>query len=159
MLHTLHIQNLALIERAEVRLAAGLTVVSGETGGGKSLLIAALALLRGEKAAGTLVRHGADELQVDGEFRLGGGERSAAIANLVQERCGAAIDDDLLLVTRIVDRQGRTRVRIGGWPATLAALRELGALLLEIHGQVDTRALMRPEAQVETLDAFAGTAG
>lgn len=157
MLHTIHVQNLALLERAEIRLAEGLTVVSGETGGGKSLLITALALLRGEKASGALVRHGADELQVDGEFRLGGGDRSAAVAALVQRACGVAIEDDLLLVTRIVDRQGRTRVRIGGRPATLAALRELGALLLEIHGQGDARALMRPETQCETLDAFAGT--
>lgn len=158
MLHTLHIQNLALIERAELRLADGLTVISGETGGGKSLLITALKLLRGEKAHGTLVRHGANELQVDGEFRLGGGARSSAIAAFVRDACGGAVDDDLLLVTRIVDRQGRTRVRLGGRPATLTALRELGAMLLEIHGQGDSRALMRPEIQCETLDAFAGTA-
>ncbi len=157
MLHTIHVTNLALLERAEIRLAAGLTVVSGETGGGKSLLIAALKLLRGEKVPAALVRHGAEELQVDGEFRLGHGERSAAIAALVRQSCGAGIEDDLLLVTRIVDRQGRTRVRIGGRPATLAALRELGAMLLEIHGQGDSRALMRPEIQCETLDAFAGT--
>ncbi len=158
MLHTIHVQNLALLERAEIGLAEGLTVVSGETGGGKSLLITALALLRGEKVSGALVRHGADELQVDGEFRLGKGERSAMIAAFVRESCGGAVDDDLLLVTRIVDKQGRTRVRIGGRPATLAALRELGAMLLEIHGQGDARALMRPETQCETLDAFAGTA-
>jgi DNA repair protein RecN (Recombination protein N) len=157
MLHTLHIRNLALIERAEVQLATGLTVISGETGGGKSLLITALKLLRGEKAAGSLVRHGQDELQVDGEFRLGKGARSATVAGLVHTLCGGSIDDDLLLVTRIVDRQGKSRVRIGGKPATLTALRELGAFLLEIHGQGDSRALMRPEIQCETLDAFAGT--
>ena len=73
MLHTLHIRNLALIERAELRMADGLTAISGETGGGKSLLITALKLLRGEKAAASLVRHGESELQVDGEFRLGSG--------------------------------------------------------------------------------------
>jgi len=158
MLHTLHIRNLALIERAELRMADGLTVVSGETGGGKSLLITALKLLRGEKANGALVRHGEPELQVDGEFRLGGGVRSQAIARFVQDACGGAVDDDLLLVTRIIDRQGRSRVRLGGRPATLAALRELGGMLLEIHGQGESRALMRPEIQCETLDAFAGTA-
>ena len=156
MLHTVHITNLALLERAEIRLADGLTVISGETGGGKSLLITALKLLRGEKVPGSLVRHGQDELQVDGEFRLGKGERSAAIQKLVHELCGGVVEDDLLLVTRIVDRQGRTRVRLGGRPATLSALREVGAMLLEIHGQGDSRALMRAEAQCETLDAFAG---
>lgn len=159
MLHTLHIRNLALIERAELRMATGLTVVSGETGGGKSLLITALKLLRGEKAQAGLVRHGAPELQVDGEFRLGGGPRSAAIARFVEAACGGVVDDDLLLVTRIVDKGGRTRVRLGGRPATLTALRELGGMLLEIHGQGDSRALMRSEIQCETLDAFARTAG
>ncbi|MCA8977929.1 MAG: AAA family ATPase [Planctomycetes bacterium] len=157
MLHTLHIRNLALIESAEIRFAEGLTVVSGETGGGKSLLVLALALLRGVKAPATLVRHGSSELQVDGEFHLGAGERSQTIARIVAEVCGAPVEDELLLVTRIIDRAGRNRVRIAGRPATLGALRQLGAVLLEIHGQGDTRALMRPEIQCETLDAFAGT--
>lgn len=158
MLHTLVIRNLALIEHAEIRLAEGLTVVSGETGGGKSLLITALKLLRGERASAGLVRHGAEELEVDGEFRLGAGERSRVVARLVAELCGGTIEDDLLVVSRLVDRHGKSRVRIGGRPATLAALRELGSVLLEIHGQGDSRALMRPEIQSETLDAFAGTA-
>ncbi len=157
MLHTLHVRNLALLESAELALDKGLNVISGETGGGKSLLIAALKLLRGEKAAAGLVRSGADELQVDGEFRLGGGDRSAAVARLVQELCGGAVEDDLLLVTRIVDAHGKSRCRIGGRPATLAALRTLGEHLVEIHGQGDSRALMRPEIQCETLDAFGGT--
>lgn len=157
MLHTLFIRNLALIERAEIRLAEGLTVVSGETGGGKSLLITALKLLRGERASGGLVRHGADELEVDGEFRLGSGDRSRAVQKLVAELCGGVAEDDVLVVSRIVDSHGKSRVRIGGRPATLAALREVGGMLLEIHGQGDSRALMRPEIQSETLDAFAGT--
>lgn len=159
MLHILTIRNLALIEHAELRLGERLNVISGATGGGKSLVISALELLRGEKAAAAMVRHGADELQVDGEFRLGGGERSRMVAAKVTELCGGSVDDDLLLVTRIVDRQGKSRVRIGGRPATLTALRALGEFLLEIHGQGDARALMRPEIQCETLDAFAGTAG
>lgn len=157
MLHTLFIRNLALIEHAEIRLAEGLTVVSGETGGGKSLLITALKLLRGERASAGLVRHGAEELEVGGEFRLGVGERSSMVAKLVTELCGGSVEDNLLVVSRLVDSHGKSRVRIGGRPATLAALRELGAVLLEIHGQGDSRALMRPEIQSETLDAFAGT--
>lgn len=158
MLHTLHIRDLALIEAAEIRFAEGLTVISGETGGGKSLLVTALALLRGQKAPASLVRHGAQELRVDGEFELGEGERSRTIARITAELGGPPIEDGLLVVTRVVDRAGRSRVRIGGRPATLAALRQLGAVLLEIHGQGDSRALMRPEIQCETLDAFAGTA-
>ena len=157
MLHTLHVRNLALIESAELVLDAGLNVISGETGGGKSLLIAALKLLRGEKAPPGLVRSGAAEMQVDGEFRLDTGERSRAVAALVDELCGGEVEDDLLLVTRLVDAHGRSRCRIGGRPATITALRTLGEHLVEIHGQGDSRALMRPEIQSETLDAFAGT--
>src|SRR5262249_6203426 len=125
MLHTLHVRNLALIEGAELQLDEHLNVISGATGGGKSLLITALALLRGEKASAGLVRHGQEELQVDGEFRLGDGERSQAIAALVAQECGGAVEDGLLLVSRIVDRQGRSRGRIGGPPATLRAPRTL----------------------------------
>lgn len=159
MLIALNIRNLALVEQAELRLGRGLNVISGQTGGGKSLVVTALELLRGERANGALVRRGAEELQVDGEFLLGTGERSQAVAALVQELCGATIEEGLLLVTRLVDAHGRSRVRIGGRPSTLQALRQLGAQLLEIHGQGDSRALMRPETQCETLDAFAGTGG
>ena len=159
MLLALHIRNLALIEHAELRLGRGLNVISGQTGGGKSLVVTALELLRGERANGALVRRGAEELQVDGEFRLGEGERSRAVATLVQDLCGGTVEEGLLLVSRFVDVHGRSRVRIGGRPATLQALRQLGAQLLEIHGQGDSRALMRPEIQCETLDGFAGTAG
>lgn len=155
MLQALHIRDLALIEQAELRLGPGLNVVSGETGGGKSLIVRALELLRGEKAPAGLVRHGADELQVDGEFRLEPGARSAAVRARVEELVGAPLDEDLLLVTRHVDTQGRSRVRIQGRPSTLTALKEIGAHLLEILGQGGSTALMRPGIQAETLDHFA----
>jgi DNA repair protein RecN (Recombination protein N) len=158
MLQRLHIRDLALIEHAEVRLDPGLNVVSGETGGGKTLMVTALKLLRGEKATATLVRHGAAELRVDGEFLLEDGPRSLRVREVVRELVGADPEEDLLLVTRIVDARGRSRVRIGERPATLTALRQLGPWLLEIHGQGDSRGLMRPELQCETLDAFAGCA-
>ncbi|HLU39927.1 MAG TPA: DNA repair protein RecN [Planctomycetota bacterium] len=157
MLLSLHIRDLALIEAAELQFVPGLNVISGETGGGKSLVIAALALLRGEKASGHLVRHGASELRVDGEFALGEGDRARAVAAEVLQEIGAPPEGDVVLVTRIVDAAGRSRARINGRPATVAALRALGAHLLEIHGQHDARCLMRPEIQCETLDAFAGT--
>src|SRR5690606_4270579 len=130
---------------------------SGETGGGKSLVVAALKLLRGGQARADMVRHGADELRVDGEFRLGSRDRSRRVLEIVRELCGFVPEDDMLILSRVVDKNGRGRARIDGQPVTLAALRELGAWLLEIHGQGDSRALMRPEIQCETLDAFAGT--
>lgn len=158
MLMSLHIRDLALVESAELAFGAGLNVISGETGGGKSLVVTALKLLRGEKAAGQLVRHGAAELRVDAEFALGRGDRARAIPDAVDRELGVVLEGDVVLVTRIVDVAGRSRVRINDRPATLSTLRQLGALLLEIHGQDDSRCLMRPEIQCETLDAFAGLA-
>ncbi len=157
MLQSLFIRDLALLGAAEIRLGAGLNVLSGATGGGKSLVVTALKLLRGERASAELIRHGAEELRIDGEFALGTDGRWAAVAQELRETCAIEPEDGVLLVTRIVDRGGRSKVRIGGRPATLAQLRALCAHLLEIHGQGDTRALMRPEIQAETLDAFGGT--
>ena len=157
MLHCLHIRDLALIGSAELRFDRGLNVLSGATGGGKSLVVTALKLLRGEKASAELVRHGAEELRVDGEFLLGSGLRWEPVLARVRGVNGVVPDDATLVVTRIVDRRGRSSVRIDGRPATLRDLRELCEHLVEIHGQGDSRALMRPEAQAEALDAFAGT--
>ena len=156
MLLSLHIRDLALLDAAEIAFGPGLNVISGETGGGKSLVIAALQLLRGEKADARLVRHGAAELRVDGEFALHDGPRARAIPDVVRAELGFELSGDVVLVTRIVDAAGRSRARIDDRPATLTALRTLGAYLLEIHGQADARCLMRPELQAETLDAFAG---
>lgn len=140
-----------------MRFDRGLNVISGETGGGKSLVVTALKLLRGGKAAAGLVRHGAQELRVDGEFGIGTGDRSLAVSALVRELIGVEPEEGLVVVSRIVDANGRSKVRVNGRPATLGALRELCAWLLEIHGQGESQALMRPEIQAETLDAFAGT--
>lgn len=157
MLRSLHIFDLALIDKAHIPFEDGLTVLSGETGGGKSLVVTALAWLRGERTQASLVRRGAREARVDGEFELGDGPRSAAVSALAAELAGQPVEDGMLLLSRIVDAGGRSRARLNDRPITLQALRRLGAMLLEIHGQGESRALMRPEIQVETLDAFAGT--
>ncbi|MCC6785159.1 MAG: DNA repair protein RecN [Planctomycetes bacterium] len=157
MLHSLHVRDLALIGTAELRFDRGLNVLSGATGGGKSLVVTAMKLLRGEKASAELVRHGAAELRIDAEFHLGEGPRWEPVLARVREVCGGLPQDAPLVVTRIVDARGRSSVRIDGRPATLRDLRELGEHLIEIHGQGDSRALMRPETQAEALDAFGGT--
>ena len=121
MLLALHIRNLALIEHAELRLGRGLNVISGQTGGGKSLVVTALELLRGERANGALVRRGAEELQVDGEFRLGEGERSRAVAMLVQDLCGGTVDS--LAVSHV----HRKYVQRRPWVARGHGLEDIGA--------------------------------
>lgn len=165
MLQSLHIRDLALVAAAEVRFDRGLNVLSGATGGGKSLVVTALKLLRGEKCGAGLVRHGAEELRIDGEFLLpvSGEEdppsRAAPVRAAVEGITGRPLEGDVLVVTRIVDARGRSKIRVDGRPATLQDLRDLGSHLLEIHGQGETRALMRPEIQAETLDAFGGSDG
>jgi DNA repair protein RecN (Recombination protein N) len=158
MLLALTIRDLALIAAGELRFDRGLNVLSGVTGGGKSLVITALKVLRGEKVSGDLVRHGAEELRVDGEFRIGSGARWEPVRQRLQTLCGQLPEDGTLILSRLVDSRGRSSVRIDGRPATLRDLRELGEHLIEIHGQGESRALMRPETQAEAIDAFGGTA-
>jgi DNA repair protein RecN (Recombination protein N) len=175
MLQTLHIRDLALIGAAEIHFDRGLNVLSGATGGGKSLVVTALKLLRGEPGSGGkglagLVRHGADELRIDGEFALDEGEQAAAgpgpqlsrvrpVLDAVRAVTGREPEGGVLVVTRCIDTRGRSKVRIDGQPATLQDLREICGHLLEIHGQGETRALMRSEIQAETLDAFGELGG
>ena len=161
MLQTLHIRDLALIDAAEIRLDAGLNLLSGATGGGKSLLVTALRLLAGDRATANLVRHGADELRIDGEFLLAPGSalpehRSAGGDRGSRAPGSRAVEGGVLLLTRIVDRRGRSKARIDGLPATLSELREVAAALLEFHAQGSTPERTRPEQQAIALDAFGG---
>jgi DNA repair protein RecN (Recombination protein N) len=156
MLDQLTIQNLALLEEACLAPSAALTVISGETGGGKSLLVQALKLLRGEKGRPGLVRFGAPAATVDGVFLLAQGERSQKVRDLYEEILGLPLEKDRLVVSRILDPKGRSKARIDGRPVTLKSLQAFGSLLIEIHGQGANRSLMRPETQTELLDTFAG---
>lgn len=156
MLEDLVIRNLAVIAEAHLAPGPGLTVISGSTGGGKSLLVAALKLLRGERAPAGLVRAGARECRVDGSFRLSAGERSAAARDLVCSLLGEAPEEDQLVLSRCIDAAGRSRAFICGRPVPLATLNQVGAFLLEIHGQGESAMLMRPAMQAEMLDHFAG---
>ena len=152
MLLELRLRNVAVIESVTLPLADGLNVLSGETGAGKSLIVGALGLLLGERAAPDRVRRGADRASVEATFRLG--ERTAARAWLDAQ--GIDVDEDLLILKREVAAGGRSRAWVNGSPVTVAQLRALGALLVVIHGQHEAQALLDPALQRETLDAFAG---
>lgn len=152
MLLELRLRNVAVIESVSLPLADGLNVLSGETGAGKSLIVGALGLLLGERAAPDRVRRGADRASVEATFRLG--ERTAVRAWL--EAHGIERDEDLLILKREVANGGRSRAWVNGSPVTVAQLRALGALLVVIHGQHEAHALLDPALQRETLDAFAG---
>ncbi len=147
MLHELRIENLLLIDRAELRLAPGLNVVTGETGAGKTLLAQSLDLLLGGRAGSGVVRAGAREAYVEGVFSL---PPELASLELLPE--GA---EELVLARRVWP-DGRTRAYVCGRSATVADLRELGSALLAFYGQHEHRRLMLSAVQLDVLDGWCG---
>ncbi len=149
MLHELRVENLLLIERAELCLGPGLNVLTGETGAGKTVLAHALDLLLGGKPRSGIVRPGAAEAYVEGVFSLPDELRA-----MLGERL--AEDAEELVLARRVSAEGRTRAYLGGRSATAADLRDAGAALLSFYGQHEHRKLTLASAQLEILDGFAG---
>ena len=148
MLVSLYVKDFAIVREVEIAPSAGLTVVSGETGAGKSLLVDALMLLTGARADAGVVRHGADRAELIARFSPP--ERAA---DWLRE---AALDEDgECQLRRVIRADGGSRAWINGRPATLAQLSELGALLVEIHGQHEHQALLERRHQLALLDAFA----
>jgi len=149
MLLELRVENLVLIERAALRLAPGLNVLTGETGAGKTMLATALDLLLGGKAGAGMVRPGAAEAWVEGAF-----ERPPGLPAAIEERLPPGEDE--LVVARRVWPDGRTRAYLGGRSATIGDLRELGERLLAFYGQHEHRRLALASAQLAALDGFCG---
>ena len=151
MIAELRVRDLATIADVTLQLAPGLNVLSGETGAGKSMLVDALALLLGGRADSGLVRPGASRAVVEGAFEVPG-----AVLRRRVEALGLDLDDGRIVVRREVSTEGRSRAWVNGSPTTVTVLGELGAILVDLHGQHETESLLRPEAQREMLDAFAG---
>lgn len=152
MLTHLSIRNYLLVDSVELDFAPGLTVLTGETGAGKSILVDALALALGDRAEGGVVRQGAPRAEITAEF---------SIAGLPQlkhwlDAAGFAEDDGNLILRRVIDAGGRSRAFVNGSAATLAQLKEAADCLLDIHGQHAHHALLRPQTQRDVLDAYAG---
>jgi DNA repair protein RecN (Recombination protein N) len=149
MLHELRVENLLLMQKAELRLAPGLNMLTGETGAGKTLLAHALDLLLGGKARRGIVRPGAEEAYVEGVFSL-----PPELAG--SERLPAGTEE--VVLARRVWPDGRTRAYVCGRAATVADLHELGSALLSFYGQHEHRKLMLGTAQLDVLDAYCGAA-
>jgi DNA repair protein RecN (Recombination protein N) len=154
MLERLRIRDLALLESAEVELRPGLNVVTGETGAGKSLVVQAVSLLIGGRADADVVREGAVAAVVEGEFRLAG-EPAARAAALFSE-WELEFDGETLIVRREVQAGGKSRATVNQSPVTQAALKRLGEILLDLHGQHEHQSLLREGAPLVTLDRLAG---
>ncbi|WP_425257705.1 DNA repair protein RecN [Rubrivivax sp. RP6-9] len=149
MLRRLTLRDVVIVAHLEVDMAAGFTVLTGETGAGKSILIDALQLALGARADATLVREGAARAEVSAEFDL-----PAALQPWLDEAGFAA--EPTLLLRRTVDAQGKSRAWINGSPATVAQLREAADHLVDIHGQHAWQGLTRPAAVRALLDTQAG---
>jgi DNA repair protein RecN (Recombination protein N) len=153
MLRELRVRDLAVIADVTLPLGPGLNALTGETGAGKSILVDGLALLLGERASGDLVRPGAPKTVIEGAFELAPAELtriSAPLAGL-----GVEADNGVFVLKREILAEGRSRAWVNGSPTTVSVLAQVGALLVDLHGQHETQSLLRADTQRDLLDAFA----
>ncbi len=154
MLSSLRVRDLAVLEDVDVALEPGLTVLTGETGAGKSLVVDALSLLSGERSDATLVRGGAERLVVEGSFETDDPAVGAALS-AAGLRDGESRGPSELVVRREVSSAGKGRLFLDGSPAALRTLAEVAPRLLVLYGQAEARELLDPAAPRELLDRFA----
>ncbi|MEO1113308.1 MAG: AAA family ATPase, partial [Pseudomonadota bacterium] len=154
MLVTLSIRDIVLIDRLDLDFAAGMSVLTGETGAGKSILLDSLSLALGARGDADLVRAGASQGQVTAVFDVDGQHPVRAFL-----RDNDVDDDGDVILRRIQTSDGRTRAFVNDQPVSAGLLRQAGGLLVEIHGQHDDRALVDPESHRALIDDFGGLTG
>src|SRR5262249_14744246 len=150
MLRELFVQNLALIEDVRVELQPGFCAWTGETGAGKSLLLGGLGLLLGDRGSAELLRTGADELRVTGRFELPSAEVRAEVERVLETK----LDDEDLILSRRLSRGGRSQAYVNDQPVAVATLKQIGGLLVDLHGQRESQSLLEPAYQLRLLDAY-----
>ncbi len=148
MLKTLTVWNFALLEHVQVEFEAGLNILTGETGAGKSILIDSLGAILGHRVSADAIRTGCDWLRVEAVFIL---EQQEELRKLLKEMA-VDLEGDELIITRQITRNGRSTVLINGAHVTLAVLKQIGLLLVDIHGQNENLALLKESSQYELLD-------
>ncbi len=155
MLRRLSVRDIVLIDTLDLEFEPGLGAMTGETGAGKSILLDALGAALGSRVAGALVRAGAANGTATAEFDVTSGHTAW---DWLREQ-GYDIEDETLILRRVIGKEGRSRAFINDQPASVSALRTLGSMLVEIHGQFDDRSLTNPAAHGFLLDAYAGLDG
>ncbi len=156
MLVELHIQNFAIIDRLDLRLGPGLIILTGETGAGKSIILDAVEMLVGGRADATVIRSEAEAALVEGVFALQGAEREAV--NEILKREDLLEDAAYVTLTREVRREGRSIARVNGRTVGVSLLKEIGASLVDIHGQSEHLSLLNARAHLGLLDRYADMA-
>ncbi|MBI4761998.1 MAG: DNA repair protein RecN [Chloroflexota bacterium] len=156
MLTELHIQNFAIIDKLDLRFGPGLIILTGETGAGKSIILDAVVMLIGGKADTTYVRTDSDAALVEGVFHLKGPEREAVHEILKREEL--MDDPDYVILSREIRKEGRSVARVNGRTAAASLLKEIGALVVDIHGQAEHLSLLDPRAHLGLLDRYADIA-
>ncbi|WP_096270545.1 DNA repair protein RecN [Paucisalibacillus globulus] len=151
MLTELSIHNFAIIDQMTVTLKDGLTVLSGETGAGKSIIIDAIQLLAGGRSSVEFVRHGMEKAEIEGLFSI---DSSSHTIYSIGREYGVEIHDNEVVLQRIITASGKSICRVNGKLVTLAILREFGKTLIDIHSQHETQSLMNPENHIELLDLY-----
>lgn len=152
MLKSLSVRNVVLIDSLNLEFSGGLSVFSGETGAGKSILLDSLGLLLGNRADSGLIRSGADKLTVSGVFELA--DKNNPFFCLCAEN-DIEVDDEII-IKRSLTIDGKSKILLNDQPITLRLLKELGAYLVEVHGQFDNQGLLNPATHLSVLDTFGG---
>ena len=152
MLKSLSVRNVVLIDSLNLEFSGGLSVFSGETGAGKSILLDSLGLLLGNRADSGLIRSGADKLTVSGVFELA--DKNNPFFCLCAEN-DIEVDDEII-IKRSLTIDGKSKILLNDQPITLRLLKELGAYLVEVHGQFDNQGLLNPATHLSVLDTFSG---
>lgn len=156
MLESLRVRNFVLIDDVELRLEPGLTVITGETGAGKSLLVGALSLILGERVVGDAVRAGQSQASVEATFHCDPRSRvGQAVADMLAQ-VGIEHEDGALHIRRVIGADGRSRCFVNGAAVVLKQISALSELLVDLHGQHEHQSLLRPAIYLDLLDAFGG---
>ena len=151
MLKLLRVKNLALIDELELEMKEGLNVLTGETGAGKSIIINAISLTVGGRFDIEQIRSGADEAFVEAVFDL---RKHETARKAISQMCDMEVES--LSICRVIERGGKTRCTINGRPATVKLLKQIGSMLVDIHGQHEHQSLLHPETHLSYLDKYGG---